>query len=123
MCVCVCVCVCACVALCLYVCMYMCVSMLFAGVCSWLFPCTCLSVLVSVRVLFLVYVNVLFCTCHCDYLSVTGYLMRIPSDDVRKQICQTLKDFYNESQVLQDIQRELTETVVFVSSSCTLPPD
>ena len=35
--------------------------------------------------------------------------MRIPSDSVRKQICQTLRDFYNETQVLQDIQRELPQ--------------
>ncbi|KAK7110003.1 cilia- and flagella-associated protein 69-like isoform X2 [Littorina saxatilis] len=39
-----------------------------------------------------------------ESVSQLGYLMRIPSDDVRKQICLTLKEFYNESSALQDVQ-------------------
>ncbi|KAL8615408.1 hypothetical protein ACOMHN_036228 [Nucella lapillus] len=39
-----------------------------------------------------------------ESVSQLGYLMRIPSDSVRQQICTTLKHFYNESQALQDVQ-------------------
>lgn len=39
-----------------------------------------------------------------ESVSQLGYLMRIPSDSVRKQICMTLKEFYNESAAVQDVQ-------------------
>jgi hypothetical protein len=35
---------------------------------------------------------------------IAGYLMRIPSDAVRQQICDTLKKFYNEPTTEQDVQ-------------------
>ncbi|PVD30636.1 hypothetical protein C0Q70_09909 [Pomacea canaliculata] len=41
-----------------------------------------------------------------ESVSQLGYLMRIPSDIIRKQICRTLQAFYNESSIVQDVQHK-----------------
>lgn len=35
---------------------------------------------------------------------IVGYLMRVPSRDIRKQICDTLVAFYSEKPTNQDVQ-------------------
>ena len=39
--------------------------------------------------------------------------MRIPSDDVRKQICETIIQFYTEAPPIQDVQRHFPNTLQY----------
>lgn len=39
-----------------------------------------------------------------ESISQLGYLMRIPCDGVRRQICLTLRDFYSDPKKIQDVE-------------------
>ena len=41
------------------------------------------------------------------FLYYTGYMMRVSSRDIRKQICSTLLCFYSEKPKNQDVQSKL----------------
>ncbi|XP_050388470.1 cilia- and flagella-associated protein 69 [Patella vulgata] len=48
-----------------------------------------------------------------ESISQLGYLMRVPSNNVRKTICQTLMSFYSEEQTKQKVQKHKASTKAY----------